>query len=216
MTKVSPADKRWLAVRVRDSRAKAAEVFMTKAIVKASRNLYHIFGTHTQAVRIKGRGMDKNFMTRASYERMQSEITDLREKQLVKIAREKLEAASQGDLSENAGYEYAKQKMEMIQNKILAMEALITNPQFIEELPIGGVIVSIGTIVRFLDLDKKKEEQFSILGPADADVASGVISFQSPLAKGMITKKVGDEVTIAIPEGTRKIKILEIKKYAGA
>ena len=158
--------------------------------------------------------MEKNFMTRASYERMQQEITHLREKELVKISKEKMEAASQGDLSENAGYEYAKQKMEMIQNKITAMEGQVADAQFIEDLPIPGTIVSIGTIVRFMDLEKKKEEQFAILGPADADVNSGVISFQSPLAKGMITKKVGDEVIIPIPEGTRKIKILEIKKYA--
>ena len=159
--------------------------------------------------------MDKNFMTRVSYERMQEEITNLRERGMPRIAKEKLEAASQGDLSENAGYEYAKQKLEMIQNKITAMEAQVVDAQFIEELPIPGTIVSIGTIVRFLDLEKKKEEQFAILGPADADIAAGVISFQSPLAKGMITKKVGDEVTIAIPEGTRRIKILEIKKFAG-
>ncbi len=159
--------------------------------------------------------MGQNFMTRASYERMQQEITNLREKELPKIAKEKLEAASQGDLSENAGYEYAKEKMEMIQNKITTMEGQVAAAQFIEDLRVPGTIVSIGTIVRFVDLEKKKEEQFTILGPADADVAGGVISFQSPLAKGMITKKVGDEVTINIPEGTRKIKILDIKKYAG-
>ena len=158
--------------------------------------------------------MGQNFMTRASYERMQSELVYLREKELPKISKEKLEAASQGDLSENAGYEYAKQKLEMIQSKINAMAAQISDVQFIEELPIPGTIVSLGTVVRLMDLDKKKEERYTILGPADADAAQGVISFQSPLAKGMITKKVGDEVTIQIPEGTRKVKILEIRKYA--
>ena len=159
--------------------------------------------------------MDKNFMTRGSYDRMQQEITNLREREMPKIAKEKLEAASQGDLSENAGYEYAKQKLEMIQNKITTMEGQVANVQFIEDLPVPGTIVSIGTIVRFLDLDKKKEETFTILGPADANVSDGVISFQSPIAKGMITKKVGDEAMIAIPEGTRRVKILEIRKYAG-
>ncbi len=157
--------------------------------------------------------MAKNFMTRASYERIHEEITELREKDLVKISKEKMEAASQGDLSENAGYEYAKQKMEMIQNKITALEAQVADVQFIDDLPIPGTIVSIGTVVKLLDMEKKKEEQFAILGPADADIAKGVISFQSPLAKGMITKKAGDEVTIQIPGGTRKVKILEIKKY---
>ena len=159
--------------------------------------------------------MDKNFMTRASYDRMLREIDNLRERELPQISKEKLEAASQGDLSENAGYEYAKQKLEMIQNKITAMEAQVANVQFIEELPIAGTIVSIGTVVRFLDLEKKKEEEYAILGPADADVARGVISFQSPIARAMITKKTGDEVTINIPEGTRRVKILAIRKFAG-
>ena len=155
-------------------------------------------------------------MTRASYERMQSELVNLREKELPKISKEKLEAASQGDLSENAGYEYAKQKLEMIQTKINSMEAQVSEVQFIEDLPIPGTIVSLGTVVRILDLDKKKEEEYTILGPADANASDGVISFLSPLAKGMITKKAGDEATIAIPEGTRKLKILQIRKYANS
>ncbi len=160
--------------------------------------------------------MAQNFMTRASYERMQQEIINLREREMPKIAKEKLEAASQGDLSENAGYEYAKQKLEMIQNKITAMEGQVTDVQFIDDLAVPGTIVSIGTVVRFLDLDKKKEETFTILGPADANVSEGVISFQSPIAKGMIAKKVGDEASINIPEGTRRVRILEIKKFANA
>ncbi len=158
--------------------------------------------------------MDKNFMTRASYDRLHQEILNLREKEIPRIAKEKLEAASQGDLSENAGYEYAKQKLEMLQNKVTAMEASVTNAQFIEELPISGTIVSIGTIVRVKDLDKNKEEQYTILGPADANAGDGIISFQSPLAKGMITKKAGDEVVVPIPEGARRFKILSIRKYA--
>src|SRR3989338_50299 len=95
----------------------------------------------------------------------------------------------------------------MLQTKINAMQAQVSDVQFIEDLPIPGTIVSLGTVVRILDLDKKKEETFTILGPADANASDGVISFLSPLAKGMITKKVGDEDTIAIPEGTLKLKI---------
>ena len=158
--------------------------------------------------------MAQNFMTRVSYERMQSELIHLREKELPKISKEKLEAASQGDLSENAGYEYAKQKLEMIQTKINTMEAQVSDVQFIEDLPVPGTIVSLGTVVRILDLDKKKEEEFTILGPADTNASEGVISFLSPLAKGMITKKAGDEVTIPIPEGTRKLKILAVRKFS--
>lgn len=157
--------------------------------------------------------MDKNFMTRKAHAALEEKLKNLREKELPAISREKQEAASQGDLSENAGYEYAKQKLEMLQNKIRELSAELENIQYIEELPIKGDIISIGTMATFMDLDKNKEVAYTILGPADADHTGSVISFKSPLARGMITKKVGDVIQIQIPEGTRKLKVLKIEKY---
>ena len=73
--------------------------------------------------------MDKNYMTRESHQKLQEKLINLREKELPEISKEKLEAAEQGDLSENAGYEYAKQKLEMIQNKIRELSADLENVQ---------------------------------------------------------------------------------------
>ncbi len=157
--------------------------------------------------------MEKNFMTKKAHAVLEEKLKNLREKELPAISREKQEAASQGDLSENAGYEYAKQKLEMVQNKIRELSAELEHIQYIEELPVKGDIISIGTVVSFMDLDKNKEVVYTILGPADSDHAGNIISFKSPLARGMITKKVGDTITIQIPEGERKLKVLKIDKY---
>ena len=82
-----------------------------------------------------------------------------------------------------------------------------------DELLIPGNIVSLGTSIKVLDLDTHKEMVYHILGPADADLKNNIISFQTPLAKGFITKKEGDTVTIQIPDGSKKFKILKIEKY---
>lgn len=157
--------------------------------------------------------MSKNFMTKKSHAMMEEKLKNMREKELPAISREKQEAASQGDLTENAGYEYAKQKLEMVQNKIRELAAELEDVQHIDDLPVPGNIVSVGTTVTFLDLDKGKEVTYSILGPADADHNTSIISFKSPLARGMITKKEGDVINIKIPEGERNLKVLKIEKY---
>jgi len=101
----------------------------------------------------------------------------------------------------------------MVQNKIRELSAELEQIQYIEDLPVKGDIISIGTVVTFMDLDKNTEAVYTILGPADADHSGNVISFKSPLARGMITKKVGDLITIKIPEGERRLEVLKIERY---
>lgn len=156
----------------------------------------------------------KHFLTRKTHQRISEELTRLREVDLVAISREKLECAEQGDLRENFGYHEAKKKLEMIQNRIRQLTEIIMGTQFIDELAIPGNIVSLGTTIRVLDLENQQELQYHILGPEDADLKRDIISFQSPLARGLITKKAGDTVSVPIPDGTRKLKILQIEKYS--
>jgi len=155
----------------------------------------------------------KNFITKKTHERLINELKRLREKDMVQISREKLECAEQGDLRENFGYAEAKKKLEMIQNRINDLNALLSTAQFIDDLPIPGTMVSIGTSVTLIDLKENKEEQYHILGPADSDVEKDIISFETPLAKGLITKKEGAIVDIPLPNGAKKVKILKIEKY---
>jgi len=155
-----------------------------------------------------------NYMTRKSYERLSREAARLKEKEIPRVSREKMEAASQGDLRENAGYEAARDKLNFIHARLGQIGEQLAGAQFIDDLKISGEAVSIGTRVTLLDLDSNSRVEYSILGPADADLDNGVISYQSPLGRGMIGKKVSQEFSVDTPGGARKFKLLAIAGYA--
>ncbi len=157
--------------------------------------------------------MQANYMTRKSYEKLSAEARHLKEVEVTRVSREKLEAAAQGDLRENAGYEAARDRLNLINARISQIAEQISGAQFIEDLKITADVVTIGTRVKLLDLDEEREVEYCILGPADADVANNIISFQSPLARAMIAKKTLAEFLAETPGGARRFKILEIDRY---
>ena len=152
-------------------------------------------------------------MTRKSYEKLSAEARHLKEVEVTRVSREKLEAAAQGDLRENARYEAARDRLNLINARISQIAEQISGAQFIEDLKITADVVTIGTRVKLLDLDEEREVEYCILGPADADVANNIISFQSPLARAMIAKKTLAEFLAETPGGARRFKILEIDRY---
>jgi transcription elongation factor GreA len=154
-----------------------------------------------------------NFYTRASHARLTEELNRLRTQDLIEISRAKSAAAAEGDLSENAEYHATREQLEMLQRRIYELEEQLRSPRFIEELPISCERVSIGTKVTCLDLASREEVVYTILGPADAVPEKNVVSFQSPLAQGLISKELDDDVTISIPAGTRRLRILDIQRY---
>lgn len=153
------------------------------------------------------------YYTRASHARLSAELQKLRSQDLIQLSRAKQAAAAEGDLSENAEYHATREKLDMVNRRIHDLEELLRSPSFIEELPISATSVSIGTKVTCLDLDTEKEVAYTILGPADTQPEQNIISFQSPLARGLIGKKADDEVTITIPAGQRNFIILEIQRF---
>jgi transcription elongation factor GreA len=154
-----------------------------------------------------------NFFTRASHSRLTQELTQLRGQDLIEVSRAKSVAAAEGDLSENAEYQATREKLEMLQRRIYELEEQLRSPRFIEELPISCERVSIGTRVTCLDLTSREEVVYTIMGPADAVPEENVVSFQSPLAQGLMSKELDDDVTISIPAGTRRFRILDIQRY---
>ncbi len=157
-----------------------------------------------------------NFFTRDSHARLMDELTRLRTQELPALSRAKSVAASEGDLSENAEYQATREKLEMLQRRIYELEEQLRSPRFIEELAISCERVSIGTRVRCLDLISREEVVYTILGPADAVPEANVVSYQSPLAQGLINKELDDEVAIPIPAGTRRLRILDIQRFDDA
>jgi transcription elongation factor GreA len=101
----------------------------------------------------------------------------------------------------------------VVQRRIYEIEEQLRSPRFVEELPISCARVSIGTKVRCLDLQSREEVVYTILGPADAAPERNIISFQSPLGRGLINKELDDEVTITIPAGQRHFRILDIQRF---
>jgi transcription elongation factor GreA len=153
-----------------------------------------------------------HFLTRASHTRLLEELTRLRS-ELPALSRAKNAAAADGDLNENAEYHATREKLTMLQRRIYELEEQLHSPRFIEDLLISCNRVSIGTKVRCLDLKTRQEVVYTILGPADVAPEQNVISFQSPLGRGLINKEPDDEVVITVPAGTRSLRILDIQRF---
>lgn len=154
-----------------------------------------------------------NFYTRASYTRLMEELNRLRTAELPAVSRAKQVAAADGDLSENAEYHANRERLDMLQRRIYELEEQLRIPRFIEELQISCERVSIGTKVICLDLRTRKEVVYTILGQADAVPEKNVISYQSPIARGLIGKVLDDEVAITIPAGQRHLRIVDIVRF---
>ena len=153
------------------------------------------------------------FYTRASYTRFMEELNRLRTAELPAVSRAKQVAAADGDLSENAEYHANRERLDMLQRRIYELEEQLRIPRFIEELQISCERVSIGTKVVCLDLRTRKEVVYTILGQADAVPEKNIISYQSPMARGLIGKVLDDEVAITIPAGQRHLRIVEILRF---
>jgi transcription elongation factor GreA len=101
----------------------------------------------------------------------------------------------------------------MLQRRIYELDDQLRAPRFIEELQISCERVSIGTKVFCLDLQTRKEVVYTILGQADAIPEKNIISYQSPLGRGLIGKVPDDEVSITIPAGRRHLRIVDIQRF---
>ena len=145
--------------------------------------------------------------------KLQDEIATLEYELHVELPKEILKARAHGDLSENAEYHASRERLEMLQRRIYELEEQLRAPRFIEELPISCERVSIGTKVVCLDLRTRKEVVYTILGQADAVPEKNIISYQSPMARGLIGKVLDDEVAITIPAGQRHLRIMDILRF---
>lgn len=153
-----------------------------------------------------------NYMTRDTFKRLQERLDFLVRKEKPAIVKEIKVAKEHGDLRENAEYHAAKDKQKVIYAEIENLVDRLDDVQFIENLPIDGDRISIGTQVSIQEENGEKT-QFTILGPEDADSDNHIISFMAPLAKGLIGKVSGEEAILQLPGKTKKVKVLEVKRY---
>ncbi|MGX7199949.1 transcription elongation factor GreA [Enterococcus nangangensis] len=115
-----------------------------------------------------------------------------------------------GDLSENSEYESAKDEQAFVEGRISTLETMIRFAQIIDNDNVATDEVSIGKKVTFMELPDGEEEEYHIVGGAEADPFSGRISNESPIAKALIGRHVGESVTISTPGGNMDVKILSV------
>lgn len=151
------------------------------------------------------------YMTIEGKEKLEKELeylkTDSRQEvvERIKIARDF------GDLSENSEYDAAKDEQAFVEQRITQLEKMIRNAVIIENDEANANIVSLGKSVTFAELPNGEEETYTIVGSAEADPFEGKISNDSPMAKSLIGKEVGSEVTVSTPGGDIQVKIIKVE-----
>ena len=153
----------------------------------------------------------KNVLTQEGLKRYEEELQDLRVNKRKEIADKIKEAREQGDLSENAEYDAAKDEQRDIEARIGELEELLKHAEVYvtEETPIDKV--GIGSLVKVLDIDEDEELTFKIVGNEEADSMEGRISNESPLGQALLGQKSGSIVDVHAPAGIIKYEIVEIQ-----
>ncbi|RBW70455.1 transcription elongation factor GreA [Bacillus taeanensis] len=152
------------------------------------------------------------YMTQEGKEKLQKELDHLRtEKRKEVVERIKI-ARSFGDLSENSEYDAAKDEQAFVESRIAQLENMIRNAVIIEEdESTSPNVVSIGKTVSFVELPDGDEEEYTIVGSAESDPFEGKISNDSPMAKSLLGKSIGDEVVVQTPGGDISVRIVNVK-----
>lgn len=155
--------------------------------------------------------MDKKFvLTYEGMQKMEQELNDLKTVKRKEVAQKIKEARAQGDLSENAEYDAAKEEQGEIETRIAELEKLLRNAEIIDEDVINDEHIQLGNRVKLWDEEYEEELEYSVVGSTEADPMAGRISNESPVGQALIGAKVGDVVEVQTPGGVSTFKVLEI------
>jgi len=155
----------------------------------------------------------KNILTAEGQKRYEDELNDLKVNKRKEIAQAIKEARAQGDLSENAEYQAAKDEQRIVEARIEELDAILTNVEVVDEE--GGSnsnIIRIGSKVKIKDLDYNEVLEYRIVGSNEANTDAGQISNESPLGHALIGSTVGKTVSVPAPIGELKYIILDLMK----
>ena len=154
--------------------------------------------------------MATTYMTAEGLQKLKEELQYLESVERPRVIAAIAEARDKGDLSENAEYDAAKEEQGQLESKIALIKAKIMDARIIDETSISTDEVQILTKVKVLNLRTNQEKIYQLVTEGEANVAEGKLATTTPIAKGLLGKKVGDIAEVVVPAGKLQFKILEI------
>lgn len=153
----------------------------------------------------------KNLLTREGLRKLEDELQDLKVNRRQEIAQKIKEAREQGDLSENAEYDAAKDEQRDIEARIEEIEKILKYAEVVDEEEVEQGVVNFGSEVSILDIDMDEVNTFKIVGSTESNILEGKLSNESPLGMAILKKRVGETVTVEAPDGNFDFRILDIR-----
>jgi transcription elongation factor GreA len=157
-------------------------------------------------------GNDEMILTREGMAKLEGELRDLKTVKRKELAERLKVAISYGDLKENSEYHSAKDDQAFMETRILTLERMLKTARVVDEESICLNQVSVGSVVILNDIEFAEKIEYRIVGSAEANVADNKISYESPLGKELLGKKVGDIINVNAPVGILQYELLEIKR----
>lgn len=154
--------------------------------------------------------MATTYMTADGLQKLKDELQQLESVERPRVIAAIAEARDKGDLSENAEYDAAKEEQGVLESRIAMLKAKIMDARIIDEKSIKTDEVQILTKVRVQNLKTKQEKVYQLVTESEANILEGKIATTTPIAKGLMGKKVGEIAKVSVPAGTLEFKILEI------
>jgi len=154
----------------------------------------------------------KNILTAEGLRKYEEELNYLKGEKRKEIAQAIKEARAQGDLSENAEYQAAKDEQRLVEGRIEELEAMLTNVEVVDESDTDTNVIRIGSKVRIKDIEYNEELVYKIVGSNEANTDAGQISNESPLGHALLGAAAGEKVSVAAPVGAIEYEVLEIIK----
>ena len=154
--------------------------------------------------------MDRFPITIAGHAALEAEFNRRQQVERPRIIQAISEARAHGDLSENAEYHAARERQSFVEGRIAELEEITSAAEVIDPSTLSGDTVKFGAVIHLIDEDTEAEVTYQIVGMHEADVKRSRLSITSPLAKALISKKVGDTVAVPAPGGDRSYEILKI------
>lgn len=154
----------------------------------------------------------KNILTYEGLQKLESELQDLKVVKRKEVAQKIKEAREQGDLSENAEYDAAKDEQRDIEARIEQIEKILKNAEVVVEEEVDLDKINIGCRVKIMDLEFDDEYEYKLVGSTEANSLKGKISNESPVGKALIGHVVGDIVEVDTQAGLLRYQVLEIQR----